>query len=81
MKEPTPLQLAYIKAIEWFWQHRGMSPTQRDLATLMGRKQPAVASMLERLQDGGFIRPMGGLIRNIQTTRMEIEVVIHECSA
>jgi DNA-binding MarR family transcriptional regulator len=78
MKQPTPVQLQYIEAIEEFWQMKGIGPTQRDLADYTGREQPAVASMLERLQDAGFIHPMNGLIRNIRTTRMEIAVTIHK---
>jgi len=76
MKQPTPVQLRYIEAIEAHWKEHKLGPTNKDLSALTGRATSVTHSMVSTLARNGWIHPLTSLARDLRTTRMKIEVTV-----
>lgn len=65
----TERQKMFINFIENFMRDKGYSPSVREIARGMGLSSTAsVKKMLDRLQDGGFIKRAGSIARGIESS-------------
>lgn len=65
----TERQKMFITFIESFIKDRGYSPSVREIAAGMGLSSTAsVKKMLDRLQDGGFLKKVGNIARGIESS-------------